>query len=179
MSVYYPGCSTAISDPQCTDCPTTENGDIRSVFFVKNDFAFTDISDASEWNTGLTARDIFVFPYTQGTIDGEAIMVPGFGDTEEEFDGFNFTANLTDPVYKNNYGFWNTFKSQKNWKFGYRTENYVHLADSTCIVVPKAPVSEGKTSAVRWTVEVKFSQDDWCEPFDKPSNVFDQCTDLL
>ena len=45
MSVYYPGCSITIPDPECSDCPDKELAGMRSFFLVKETFAFVDITD--------------------------------------------------------------------------------------------------------------------------------------
>lgn len=175
MALYYPGCNTSIPDPSCSDCINTELGDIRSIFFVRKDFAFADITDTAEWTTGIEAKDIYVFPYTRGTLEQAENMQPGFGDEDESLDSFTFTATVFDPNYKANYGFWNAIKNNKNFKFGYRTESLVHLSDVTATIIPKAPIAEGKKTAVNWNIIVKFTQDDLVEPLDMPTGVFDQC----
>ena len=175
MSVYYPGCTTSQADPVCSDCPTKELGDIRSFFFVKSDFTFTDITATGEWTTGLNAKDIYVFPYARGTMEMAENLQPGFGDTVEELDGFEFTANVFEPNYKANCAFWNDIKRSKEWKFGYRTETQVHLSDSVATIIPKAPISDDKKKSVIWNATVKFTQEDIPCPSDKPSGVFDVC----
>jgi hypothetical protein len=178
MALYYPGCSTTIPNPQCSDCPTRELSDVRSIFFVKNDFAFTDITDTAEWTTGITNEDIYVFPYTKGTVASEPNMVPGFGDQEEYLDGYTFTAEVQEPNYAGNFAFWNAVKNSRVWKFGYRTESKVHLSDVSATIVPTAPIAEGKKTAVVWNIMVKWTQDDLVEPFDMPTGVFEQCIDV-
>ena len=73
MSVYYPsgcGASQTIPTYSCSDCPEYEYGRIRSVFFYKNDFSFTDPTNSTEWDTGLANEDIIVIWETQGSYDG-------------------------------------------------------------------------------------------------------------
>ena len=176
MALYYPGCPTDITDPQCSDCPSKELGDIRSIFFFKNDFV--DITSTAEWTSGIEAGTIYVFPYTRGTLEVAETMSEGFGDQDEALDGFTYTVNAIDPTYKNNWGFWNTFKGSQRWKVGYRTESLVHASSKTAIVVPKAPIAEGKKSAIRWNVTIKFTQDNIPEPQTMPTGVFDQCIDV-
>jgi hypothetical protein len=178
LSLYYPGCGDAIQDPQCSDCPTKELGDIRSTFLVKKGFAFTDITSTAEWTSGIESGDIYVFPFTRGTLEAAENMVEGFGDNEDELDSFTYTLNVIDPNYKGNYAFWNSIKGNKRWRPGYRTETQVHLFDKTGTIIPKAPVGEGKKTAVRWNVMIKVTQDEIPEPFDMPEGVFDRCIDL-
>jgi len=177
--IYYPGCSTAIPDPNCSDCPPTENGDVRAFFLVKKTFTFTDITDTSEWQTGILAKDIYVFPYTRGTVTVAENVVNGFGDQDEKLDSYTFTAAVEEPNYKDNYGFWNAIKNARNFKFGYKTENYVHLADVAAQFIPKQDVKDGKKSQVNWMISVKFTQDNLIEPFDAPDGVFEQCMEVI
>lgn len=175
MSVYYPGCTTTQADPICTDCPTKELGDVRSVFFVRNTFTFTDITDTAEWTTGLNAKDIFVLPFTRGTFESTPNLQEGFGDVVETLDGYDHDLNYFEPNYKANCNFYNDIKRSKEWKVGYRTETQVHLSDVVATIIPKAPIVEGKTTSVIWSVQVKFSQEDIPCPSDQPTGVFDRC----
>lgn len=178
MALYYPGCATSISDPQCSDCPTKELGDVRSVAFVKNTFSFTDITSTSEWTTGIEAGDIHVVPFTRGTVEVAENMTEGFGDLDETLDGFTFTLTYTDPNYKGMFPFYNTIKNSQRFYVVYRTESLIHKSAVEVVIVPKAPVAAGKKTAVRWEVVVKWSQDDLIEPQTMPSGVFDRCIDL-
>lgn len=178
MALYYPGCSTSIPNPSCSDCPPTENGDIRAFFLVKSDFAFTDITSTAEWTAGINAADIYVFPYTRGTLTVAENVVNGFGDQEEKLDSYTFTAAVEEPNYQANYGFWNAIKNARNFKFGYKTETMVHLADVTAQLIPKQDVKDGKKSQVNWMINVKWTQDNLIEPFDAPTGVFEQCIEI-
>lgn len=175
MALYYPGCNTVVPDPSCSDCIKVELGDIRSIFFVKKTFVFADMSDPAEWTIGINNKDIYVFPYTRGTLEQAENMQPGFGDEDESLDSFTFTATCFDPNYKDNFPFWNAIKNSKNFKFGFRTESLVHMSEVAATIIPKVTIAEGKKSAVNWNVIVKFTQDDLVEPIDMPVGVFEQC----
>lgn len=175
MSLYYPGCPTSQADPVCSDCPTKELGDIRSFGFVRTTFAFTDISDAAEWQIGINAKDIFVFPFGRGTLEMNENLQPGFGDQIETLDGYEFVATVSEPNYKDNCDFWNDIKRSKEWKFFYRTETQVHLADSIATIIPKAPIADDKKQSVIWTAIVKFSQEDIPCPSNVPVGTFTEC----
>ena len=135
MAIYYVGCPSAQSDPSCSDCPTKELGDIRSFFFVKNDFVFTDMGSTAEWTTGINAKDIFVIPYARGSKEDNENIQPGFGDSVETLDGYEFVLNLFDPNYADNCNFYNDIKRSKEWKVGYRTETQVHLSDDIATII--------------------------------------------
>jgi hypothetical protein len=174
MALYYPGCSESITYPVLSDCPTKELGDIRSIFLVKKTFAFTDITDTAEWTTGLNSGDIVVFPYAKGSLSKTPTEAPGFGDQPTTIDGYEFVLNTSHPDYKNTWTFWNSIRTSKNWKVGYRTETLVHLSDSTAQINPMAPIGEDKKAAVLWVVEFKFSQEFSPRPYDMPDGVFDR-----
>ena len=175
MAVYYPGCPESITAPSCSDCPTKELGDIRSFFLVKSDFTFTDISATAEWTTGIMSKDIYVFPYTRGSLDVAETTSVGFGDSEIELDGYAYTLNVVEPEYIANANFWNDIKNSNNWKIGFRTETQVHLSDVVGTVVPKQPIAEDKKAGVFWNIMATFSQDSLLIPNTKPTGVFEQC----
>lgn len=175
MSIYYVGCPETIPDPACSDCPVKELGDVRSLFLVKNDFSFTNISSTAEWTTGLNAKDIYVLPWTRGGLTVTPNETPGFGDTDIDIDGFNFELNVFEPNYAGNCAFWNEIKRSKNFKVGYRTETQVHESDGTAQFIPMAPIAEDKKASVLWNIVVKFSQEDIPCPSTTPTGVFDRC----
>ena len=175
MSIYYPGCTVAIPDPVCSDCPTKELGDIRSLFFVKSDFAFPDITATAEWTTGINAKDIYVIPYTRGSLEVTENEQPGFGDQENTIDGRQFVITAFEPNYKENAAFWNQISQAKNFRVGWRTETQVHLSDNTAQIIAKAPIAEDKKQSILWNIIVKFQQESNPTPADTPAGVFDQC----
>lgn len=175
MAVYYPGCPEVQVAPTCSDCPPKENGDIRSVFIVEEDFTFVDITDTSEWTTAIMAKDVYVFPYTRGSLEMTPTETPGFGDRETELDGYSFVLNFMDPQYLGDAQFWDGIKNSKRWRAGYRTETLVHLASVNGTIIPTQPVAEDKKSAVNWAVKIMWSQDNVIIPNTTPTGVFDQC----
>lgn len=175
MSVYYVGCTTSQAQHQCNECPPKELGDIRSYGFVKNDFTFADITDTAEWTTGLNAGDIFIITHSRGTLEFTPNLQPGFGNTVEELDGYEFVAKVFDPNYKANCNFYNDIKRSKEWNFFYKTETQIHLTDNIVTIIPMAPITDDKKKSVIWEVDVKFTQEDIPCPSDIPTGVFDEC----
>lgn len=178
MSIYYPVCPTTVPDPSCSDCPSKELGDVRSIFFVKNTFSFTDITDVSEWTTGITNADIVVFPYTRGTLEMTPTENTGFGDQETTLDGYEYVLNVQEPQYQNNWSFWNAIKNSQEYHVGYRTETQVHLSDNEARIIPTAPIGDDKKGQVNWNIMCKWSQEDLVRPYDMPNSVFDQCINI-
>lgn len=174
MAVYYPGCADSIIDPALSDCPEKELGDIRSIALVKKSFSFTDITNEAEWHAGIAAKNIYVFPYTRGSLEQAEFEQPGFGDEPTTIDSYDFNLNSFHPDYKATWSFWNSVNRSKNFKLAYRTHTQVHLTDGAVRINAKAPVSEDKKQAVLWNVSFKFTQSFAPQPNDVPVGVFDR-----
>ncbi len=177
-TLYYPTCASTVPDPSCSDCPTKELGDVRSVFFLKENSPFTDITDQSEWETKINAGDLVVFPYTRGTVECTPLESNGFGDQITTTDGYDYVLNGEEPQYQNNWAFWNAIKNSQIYKAGYRTETQVHLSDNTARVQPMNPVGDDKKGQVNWKFTVKWSQEDLVRPYDAPNSIFNQCLNV-
>ena len=175
---YYPGC-VDITPPVCSDCPEKELGGVRSLFFKKQSYSFADITDPTEWADAICNDNVYVFPYTRGSLEMAETLVPGFGNTSEDLDGYEFTLNVFEPNYLDNCDFWNTIKRSKNFQVGYRTETQIYMSDVTAVVVPKAPISEDLKSKVVWNITVKFVQEDIPCPLGLPTGTFDRCIACL
>lgn len=173
-SVYYPsGCDAAVGDHYCNNCPTAENGRLRSAAFIASDFAFTDPTNPTEWRNGILAKKILIIPNTNGTFDGGSeVEVPGYGDQATKLTGYNFVAVYNDPDYKLNADFYNALKRSRNWRFAYRTSSQTHLTQNTVSVIPKNPVTDDIASEVTWNVTVKWADDDLPIPYDTPTGIF-------
>lgn len=178
MALYYVGCVFPITRPHCTDCPTKELGDVRSWFIVKNTFVFADITDPTEWATGIEAEDIYVFPATKGTVTPAANTTEGFGDADEEIDSYTYTIEVTVQSYLENGPFFQDIKSQKNFRVGWRTESLIHLSEKSATIIPTNPVT-GKKDAVYWQVTSNVTQDDLILPQLPPVGVFEACLDIV
>lgn len=178
MALYYPGCSTTIQDPVCSDCPDKELGDIRSLALVKEGFTFTDITDQSEWNTGIVAGDIYIIPYTRGGLEVAPNETEGYGDVESEIEGYAYTLTAMEPNL-NDVNFWNTIKDRKDFRVVYRTETKVWEATENASIAPTIPITSGdKKSRVVINVVFKWSQEDMIVPYANPTGIFEQCLDF-
>ena len=175
MSIYYPGCDETITAPICSDCPEKELAGIRSLFFVHVGFSFTDISDPTEWETGICDEDIYVFPRTRGSLEMSEQMSEGFGDIPEDLDGYDFTISVKDPNYLDNCDFWNSIKRSLAYRVGYRTETKIYLSDKAAVIVPKAPIAEDLKTKVVWEIVAKFTQEDIPCPLTMPVGIFEKC----
>lgn len=181
MSVYYPaGCDEEVPAHICDQCEVTEKGRVSSVAFIKNTFAFTDVTNPVEWQAGFAAGNIILIPQTKGTFDGGSeVEVAGFGRSSTKLVGYNFQAQYQDPNYRQNCNFYNALKNSRQYRFAYATETQIHLTDAVVQVIPKNPVQDDINSEVVWDVIVKWAGADLPCPFDIPEGIFDTCVAVV
>lgn len=177
MAIYYPsGCDEQVPDHVCDPCEAKEKARIGSVAYVKNSFAFVDITSPTEWQAGIESGDIIIIPSVRGSFDGGSpVESTGYGRQSTNLTGYNFIATYQDPNYKSNANFYNSLKYSRIYRFAYVTETQVHLSDATVSVVPTNPVTENTTDDVTWNVQVKWAGGDLPVPYDAPAGIFDEC----
>lgn len=175
MSIYYPGCNSTINDPVCSDCPDKELGGVRSFWLQKNSFAFTDITNPAEWRNAICNKDIYVFPYSNGSLSAAPQESPGFGNVAVDVDSYEFTVAVKEPNYLSNVGFWNTIKKSHNFLLGIRTETQVLLSDVPVLIEPMAPIADDQKSKIAWNVTFKFIQENWPVNYNMPIGTFTRC----
>jgi len=174
MSIYYPSCNP-IDPPVCSDCPEKEAAGVRSVFLKKKSYSFVDITDPAEWAAAICSEDVYVFPYTRGSLEMAESLSAGFGDTLQDLDSYEFTLNTFEPNYLDNCDFWNSIKKSKDFQVGWRTATKIYMSDVTTLIIPKAPIAEDLKAKVVWNIIFKFTQEDLPCPLDMPVGTFDQC----
>lgn len=174
MAIYYQDtCTDESVEHFCDDCEAKESARIRSVFFVKEGYEFSDPTDKTEWQTAAAAGNVVVVPKTRGQFDGGSPNYgPGFGDEEQRYINSTFKLNYFDPNLKNNYEFYEAKKRSKTWCVGYRTESLVWISDKPCTIAPKAAVSDNINEGVEWEVEVTWNSANNPEPFNMPDDIF-------
>lgn len=176
MTVYYQDtCTDEDIEHFCDDCEAQEGARIRSVFFQKEDYEFSDATSKTEWQTAVAAGNVVVIPKTHGTFDGGSPNYgPGFGDEEQRYLNSTFKLNYFDPNLKNNYEFYEAKKRSKTWRVGFRTSTLVWISDRPATITPKAVVSDNEKEGVVWEVEVTWNSANNPEPFTMPEDIF-QC----
>ena len=177
MAIYYPGdvCNAQQPEHLCNPCLSKELGGIRSVAFIKDNFAFTNPSSASEWNNGVTAGNIILIPQVYGTFDGGSPQESqGFGDNPTSLDGYDFMLQFFDPNFIGNTDFYDTIKNNRNgWKVAFRTESQVYLSDKSVTIIPKMPIAQDVKSKVLWDITVKWTSDALPQAYTSPAIRWD------
>ena len=174
---YYPSsCEEQIPAHNCDPCAPREYGRIRSVALVSNTFTFVDITDPTEWQTGINAGKIIVIPQTNGELsEPSEITGTGYGDTTETLVGYEFTAMYADPNYAENCDFYNALVGQRNFKFVYRTSSKIHLTPVTATIIPKTTIANDLNAEVVWNVTIKWKSSEFPCPTNIPEGIFDEC----
>lgn len=178
--LYYPtgdcGGTTSVPQHTCSPCPSYENGRIRHGFFYRNSFTFISPENKNEWLAGLASGDIQLLWGISGSYDGGTITeLPGFGDVETTNGGTIHIATIKDPNYYDNCDFYNAMRDSQDWRFGYVTENYIHLSGAPVTVSPKNPIADDLKSIVTWEASIKWSNSSLPCPYNKPTGIFDRC----
>ena len=178
MSIYFPGngCGS-IPPPVCKDCIVKERGRVRGFWLQKTTYSFADITNPAEWCAAQAAGDVYVFPYSSGSVDQTELTSDGYGNVPTTLDSYEYNLNLHDPNYAANIPFYNAIKNSYEFKVGYKTETLFHLSSVGAMVFPKAPVSADIKAKIDINLVIKFIQDDLIVPTAGPAGIFDACAD--
>lgn len=177
-SIYTPGCGNP-PPITCEDCPEIELGGVRSIWIQKDSYTFTDITDPNEWEAAICAQNVFVFPFTNGTVAMDPNMSDGFGNTPTALDSYTYTIDFKEPQYVKNVPFWNFVKSGNSYLVGYKTQTLLHLSLVPAQFTPMAPVAKDVKTRVNMTAKATFVQADLIQPIaaGAAEAIFETCTD--
>jgi len=178
MSIYTPGCGTP-PPPICNDCPTKELGGLRHFWVQKATYSFVDITDPTEWATAICNLDVYVFPYSNGTVVPSPTMTDGYGNVPQTLDSYDYTAELAEPQYANNVPFANFIKNSNQFLFGYCTQTQGHLSSVAAMYAPHPEVAKDVKSKIDMKYTVKWVQEDLIVPFTYPQEIFIVCQDCV
>lgn len=178
MIYYKSSCDIPIPDPVCDNCIEPEHGRIRSAGFMREDFAFNNISDPTEWENAINEKLIYVLPMTQGDFDGGTPKTaPGYGSVHLRLLTTDYKLKFKDPNYLANAGFWQAMQQTNNWIPFFVTETQVNIADKPCQIIAKAMVADDDMSEVVWDVECEWVSSNIPAPAPIPTGIF-QCFEV-
>ncbi len=179
MTGYYPSTCDDIADHDCDPCETKEFGRIRSAGFIKNGFTFNDPTNTVEWQTAIADKNVIIIPFTNGEIPMPSPkMVPGYGDTLEDLNNYEFTAKFSDPNFISNTTFYNSVAGQRGYKLFYRTSSQVYITPVTVSIVPMYTVPNDLQARLVWEVQTKWISSAFPVPFNIPETIFDSCFEM-
>lgn len=173
-SIYYPSGCSAVPAHFCNPCGAVELARVRGAGFVHKDTIIADPTALADWQTAILAGTAFVIPETNGSFDGgKNNEGPGYGDVPTVYTSSEFSVKIKDPLFSTNYSFWEAMKRNRNYKFFFRSESKLYMADKVCIVLPMAPIADDLNSRVEWEVEIKWTSENFPTITDIPTGLFD------
>jgi len=176
VALYYPSCSTTLSDYNCSPCPPSEKTRVRSIAFVKNSYTWTNPANPTEWATAVQNQNAIVIWQTQGSYDGGNVTeLTGFGDVPFYNGNRTHTLTIKDPNAVQNIDFYNDILNSQEYTVVYRTSSYIWLAAAPVIVTPKAPVADDINGQLTIEVTVKWTAPAMPTPYATPAGIFDRC----
>lgn len=182
MAIYYPSdnCDKLVPEHLCNPCLPLELGGVRTVLFIDKDYIITTPSAASEWNSGITSRNIIIIPKTYGTFDGGTPSEgQGFGDTPTSLDGYDYFLQFFDPNFIGNVDHYDTIKNLRaNYKVAFRTSTQIIMSDKVVTIIPKMPIAQDLKTKVLWAVDVKWTSQNLPFVYDAPAVNWD-CVQIL
>lgn len=180
MSTFYPtGCDDALLTHICAQCPETELGRVRRVGFVNTSWAFSDITDAQEWEDGINAEKIVIIPETRGSYDGGTTNFgPGFGDVPQKKKSKTFKVTYFDPNLKGNDVFYNALANSRNWRIAFVSETLLQISEKAVTLEAKDPIEEDVESERYFNLEATFVQKDNPLHYLAPSGIF-RCFQII
>jgi hypothetical protein len=154
------GCGGSEALHVCHDCPGSFEREFARVrlsgFVKKNYYATLKASplDLAVWQAGVDAGNIIILPETSGNYDpGEPKELKGFGSRRVTYGPRNMKLLINDPVYYENYHFYNEIIDRTDLIPFFGTSSLLHLFDETASIKAKDPVADDLEEEVIWNVE--------------------------
>lgn len=154
------GCGGSEATHVCHDCPDgfeREFARAQISGYVKRSYYATlkaDPTDRSLWEAGIAAGSIIVIPETSGTYDpGDPKELKGFGKRAKSYGKRTMKLTISDPVYYENYAFWNEIIDRTDLIPWFCTSSLLHLFDAPATIKAKDPVADDLEEEVVWTVD--------------------------
>jgi hypothetical protein len=148
----------------CHDCPEgidAESAGTRRGGFIKKDYLATIAADplaVAGWTAGIAGGNITILPELRGAFDpGDPKELKGFGDRKVTYGPRDMKWTFDDPVYYENYAFYNEISRRKNEVPFFVTSSVLHLFDTVGSMKAKNPITENLDDEVTWNVEVLVS----------------------
>jgi hypothetical protein len=135
---------------------------ISAFAIIDQDNTFTDYSDATEWNTNISAGSAFVIRDGKGTYaDAAAIMVDNSraNGADQQLRGMNHTFTFLDPnVSGNNDTFWSTANGRNvyiAW-YNFEEDQLMVVSDYLCTLVVTPANDDMGTGNQRYNVSITW-----------------------
>lgn len=174
-------CDDTLDAYTCVDCDDSiEHARIGAGAFIHEsviDDILADPTNATVWQTAITAGKVIILPKLKGSFDGGTPkIVDGYGRVKNKTIGYDFSATVEDPVYAANWAFYKSLVGKSTWHFAYVTETQGHISGVAVSVAPKNPITNSMDDAVVWSSDITWFEAFTPAPFAAPLEVF-TCAD--
>lgn len=179
--ITYPAenCQTSAPAYQCTPCPTLEKAGISSVALIRSGFVFMDISDKTEWLTGIENGDIKFIPKTRGNYDGGTPKYgEGFGRVKQRTLGYDYKLQFKDEDFRNNSDFYDAIDESNAWTLAWFTESLVWHSRATVTIAVKDAIDEDIEKDIWWDCEVSWFHRNKPLKAEAPEDIAESCFTL-
>ena len=141
----------------CDPCEITEGGGVRSLCLLKKGTTIPNPYTQLDIDILVGAGLMHVMAETRGSFDGGTPkMITGYGDNKERQIGTDYVLQVKDPIFADNYGFWEAVEKIEDWNIAFRTETQLAVVSDDVTITTKAPAEEGIDTEVVWDIECKW-----------------------
>ena len=183
MSIYQGGCPNP-PPIVCNQCPEKELGGIQGIWVQNSAFTFINIEDPNEWENAICAGNIYVFPFTNGTLSMDANTSTGYGATPTTLDSYTYNLEFHEPNLiwngsglNGNIPFWNFIKNSTTYLVGWKTQTQVWLSKAPAQFTPMTPIAVDVKSKIDIDVKATFVQQDLITPLPSAPPIWTVCVD--
>jgi hypothetical protein len=178
--MYYTDNCAVIPDPYCGQCPVVETARIQGIWFQKTSFAFASgsgagsIYDPTAWQTAMAAGNVYVFPFTHGSLDVAKQTDTGFGNVPTVLTNYLYTLKVNDDRPDLNVPFWNAITNNFGFYCGYKTQSWLWLPTANASVTVTLPVADDLNKMVTIEADIEWQQNYAIVPITNAATVVDQ-----
>lgn len=141
----------------CDPCEITEAGGVRSLCLLKKGTIIPNPYTQLDIDILVGAGLMHVMAETRGMFDGGTPkMITGYGDNKERNIGSDYVLQVKDPIFADNYDFWQVVEKIEDWNIAFRTETQLAVVSDDVTITTKAPAEEGLDTEVVWNIECKW-----------------------
>ena len=141
----------------CDPCEITEGGGVRSLCLLKKGTTIPNPYTQLDIDILVGAGLMHVMAQTRGSFDGGTPkMITGYGDNKERQIGTDYVLMVKDPIFADNYEFWEAVEKIEDWNIAFRTETQLAVISDDVTITTKAPAEEGIDTEVVWDIECKW-----------------------
>lgn len=161
----------------CSPCVRSEAGGIDAVVIVTPGTPLPDPTDKQTWFDAICSGLAVPIQKTRGSLEVEAVTVPGYGRTPTQTISYNYTLSINLQYQCDNAEFFNQLNFRPNqYEVWYVGATKIYRAGNRVAFNIMSPISEDVNSLVETVAEITWSQQEGSPVcYDRPADIFDGC----